>query len=264
MSRDQAYDQIEKIWDLSKRAKSVQPSAAAYDHDVLRYDNESDEDSIPSSNDSAIHLNSPPLLLDDSPHDKQLLSSEPIKNNNLLPSKSTSSSTTTLLSTPPSAKGIYAANTFSDFGQGRTSKTNNNNSSNRPRAVSDSYKEQRRAVATSGETKYAASDSKREIPYCPSGGDGTTVTPIKKTRVCPCTVKGEQYLHIALNETYTGTVEGMFKLLFDSDFVKTFLERYENFEDVQVGSWNHSAREVIGKRKIKSSTMGKKYKLRWW
>lgn len=247
LSRDQAYDQIEKIWDLSKRAKSVLPSAAttAYDHDALLYDNESDGDSIPS-NDSAIHLNSPPLLLDDS-HDEHLLL-EPV-NNTILPSKTTSSSSTTQPGTTHStlAKGVYVADTLSDF-NGRTS-----NNSNRPRAVSDSYKEQRRAVAVamSSEPKYEF-DSKREIPHQSDG----TVTPIKKTRVCPCTVKGEQYLHIALNETYTGSVEGMFKLLFDSNFIKKFLERYENFEDVQVGSWNHGAREVIGKRKIKSSTMG--------
>jgi hypothetical protein len=30
--------------------------------------------------------------------------------------------------------------------------------------------------------------------------------------------------------------------------------------DVQLGNWKHGIREVTGKRKIKSSTMGKAYK----
>lgn len=233
MSRDQAYDQIEKIWDLSKRAKSVLPTTP-----YGAYDGESDEDSIPSV-DSAIHLSSPPLLLTTEEDDPDKHLQEPV---NALPNKS-SISTTASTSHSTLAKGVYVSDTLSEF---------NNRTNNRPRAVSDSCKERR----TFNETK-SDSDSKREILRHDSGA----VTPIKKTRVCPCTVKGEQYLHIALNETYNGSVEAMFKLLFDSDFIKKFLERYENFEDVQVGGWKHGAREVIGKRRIKSSTMGK-YKLR--
>jgi hypothetical protein len=84
---------------------------------------------------------------------------------------------------------------------------------------------------------------------------------LKKPRVCPCVLKGEQHHHVALNETYNGTVDAMSKLLFHSSFYKSFLEKYESFEDVQLGTWKHGGREVTGKRKIKSSTSGKTYTL---
>jgi hypothetical protein len=40
----------------------------------------------------------------------------------------------------------------------------------------------------------------------------------------------EQYGYVALDRVYPGTVEAVDKLLFETDFVKRFLERYENFE----------------------------------
>lgn len=54
----------------------------------------------------------------------------------------------------------------------------------------------------------------------------------KIPKVCPCTINGEHYTHVALNDTFTGTVESMTKILFNSSFMKIFLERYENFEGI--------------------------------
>ena len=118
--------------------------------------------------------------------------------------------------------------------------------SNRPRAASDSLRERRTPTEPKSDTSVSRRDEVHDL-----------LTPIKKTRVCPCTVKGEQYLRVALNETYNGSVEAMYTLLFDSSFSKKFLERFENFQDVHIGSWKHGSQEVIGKRKIKSATMGK-------
>jgi hypothetical protein len=146
-------------------------------------------------------LNTPPLLITEE-NEKATIS-----NNNsqlLIPSNST---VTTKCSTADD-----------------DSPTSNVPIQQRPRATSDVYTtRERRNLSFSPIIEL--SSSKREIkqpnPY---------VTPIKKTRVCPCTVHGQHYFHVALNETYTGSVEAMFELLFNSDFLRGFFERYENFE----------------------------------
>jgi hypothetical protein len=91
----------------------------------------------------------------------------------------------------------------------------------RPRATSDVYTTRERRVLSFAQNNEADSHEIKQPDHY--------VTPIKKTRVCPCTVQGEQYFHVALNETYKGSVEAMFELLFNSDFLRGFLERYENF-----------------------------------
>lgn len=208
--RDQAYDQIVKIWDLSKKVNSVIPTSFDEDDNNSLYGDTEDEDSL-DSDDSAILLSDPSSLAQDK---KELT----IPVASVKPALTPDS--TTIKDTP-------------------TTKL-------RPRSVSDSNYRGRRELAIQPE-----SSLKREITF-PS-----TITPIKKTRVCPCTVQGEQYSRIAINETFPGNVEAMFKLLFDSSFVKGFLERYENFENVQTSVWQHGAREVVAQRRIKSTTSGK-------
>ncbi|KAI8075517.1 hypothetical protein BDF21DRAFT_343506 [Thamnidium elegans] len=209
--RDQAYDQIVKIWDLSKKVNSVIPTSFDDDDDNNSlYGDTEDEDSL-NSDDSAILLSDPSSLTQDK---KELTIPIASVKPALTPDSTTIKDTPTKL---------------------------------RPRSVSDSNYRGRRELAIQPE-----SSLKREITY-PS-----TITPIKKTRVCPCTVQGEQYSRIAINETFPGTVEAMFKLLFDSSFVKGFLERYENFENVQTSVWQHGAREIVGQRRIKSTTSEKK------
>lgn len=230
-----------KIWDLCKRAaNSVIPSSSCFDDTNSLYEEgETDEESIPDM-DSAVLL-SPPLLItteEDTQHHHGLIESAAKPNNS-----STSTAAATNNNTSPSNKITLLPTDSSAY----LKESPLLSTLNRPRAVSDSYRERRTAVIPN---KTDTSSLKRETLL-------QSITPIKRTRVCPCTVKGEQYTHIALNETYTGTVESLFKLLYDSDFFKGFLERYENFEEVQLGTWKHGAREVIGKRRIKSSTMGK-------
>lgn len=197
---------------------------------------------------------SPPLLItteEDTQHhqDKLLIESSKSTPAAALPTNSTSTATTTINnnnSTFAADNALFLKNTplLATL--------------NRPRAASDSYRE-RRNIAAMEPIRNDATNYKRENLL---KREIQPITSIKKTRVCPCTVKREQYTHIALNETYPGTVEAMFKLLYDSDFFKGFLERYENFEDVQLGEWKQGTREVIGKRRIKSSsTMGKHSKV---
>lgn len=207
--RDQAYDQIVKIWDLSKKVNSVIPTSFDEEDDNNSlYGDTEDEDSL-NSDDSAI-----------------LLSNAFNKNKELtIPVASVKPALTpdsTVIKDTPTTRL-------------------------RPRSVSDSNYRGRREVAIQPE-----SSLKREIMY-------PSITPIKKTRVCPCTVQGEQYSRIAINETFPGTVEAIFKLLFDSSFTKGFLERYENFENVKTSVWQHGAREIVGQRRIKSTTSGKSY-----
>ncbi|KAI8640186.1 hypothetical protein BD408DRAFT_420268 [Parasitella parasitica] len=258
LSRDQAFDQILKIWDLRKRASSAPLSAQSSLNRNSSYDDDQDEEtddegSIPSV-DSAIILHTPPLLILD--HDSILNhenSPDDLITNNRKP-----------IAPPLVAVNTVSAVATEESAPATTSVTNNaptpivNKSlhsdtlkqQSRPRSASDSYTSQNKSnVSIVPKTE---SGTKREVRQ------QEVLTPIKKTRVCPCTVKGEQYFHIALNETYKGTVEAVFKLLFNSKFVKGFLEKYENFEDVQLGTWKHGIREVTGKRKIKSSTMGTK------
>lgn len=240
-----------------------------------------DEGSVPSM-DSAIILHTPPLLITE--HDS-ILHHEDFANDPITSSKPASSP-----SPPPVSSNTTAVNSSSAVSSEETASTavmtnnapattsmnkclytNTLKQQSRPRSASDTYMgRERRNVSIEPNME---SGPKREIRQ------DNALTPIKKTRVCPCTVKGEQYFHVALNETYKGTVEAVFKLLFDSEFIKGFLEKYENFEgrtiaaipfdsdtdsqtDVQLGHWKHGVREVTGKRKIKSSTMGKVYKQR--
>ncbi|GAN03068.1 hypothetical protein MAM1_0033d02519 [Mucor ambiguus] len=269
LSRDQAYDQIIKLWDLKKRVTSVILPADSplsrsnsYDDDDDDDEETDDEGSVPSM-DSAIILHTPPLLITE--HDS-ILHHENLASDLTTTSKPSSSplafpppisSSTTAVNSPSSISAEESASTAA-MTNNASATTNMNKSlytntlkqQSRPRSASDTYTGRERRNVTI-EPKLE-SGPRREIRQ------DDALTPIKKTRVCPCTVKGEQYFHIALNETYKGTVEAVFKLLFDSEFIKGFLEKYENFEDVQLGHWKHGIREVTGKRKIKSSTMGTK------
>ncbi|KAL9558530.1 hypothetical protein MBANPS3_000866 [Mucor bainieri] len=267
LSRDQAYDQIIKLWDLKKRVSSVILPADppldrshSYDDDDDDDEETDDEGSVPSM-DSAIILHTPPLLITE--HDSILhhedLASDPITTSkpSASPSPQPVSSGTTAVNSSsavsaeePASAAVMTNNASAITSLNKSVYTNTLKQQSRPRSASDTYTGRERRTVTI-EPK-VESGPKREIR------PDDALTPIKKTRVCPCTVKGEQYFHIALNETYRGTVEAVFKLLFDSEFIKGFLEKYENFEDVQLGQWKHGSREVTGKRKIKSSTMGTK------
>ncbi|KAI8331116.1 GRAM domain-containing protein [Blakeslea trispora] len=191
--RDQTYDQIIKIWNLSRHVLSQEKLV------------ESDTDSLPSSTlDSAVVIQE-----EEEKRDAVQLKDSPIQQEKSSPKQT------------------------------------------RPRSVSDS-------LTQSGYHLLAAPsiesilNSKRETQQ-------PKPTFSKKARICPCSIRGQQYFHVALDQTYKGDVERMFKLLFDSQFMKSFLETYEQFEDVQIGSWKRNEREVTGRRRIKSSnTMGAK------
>ncbi|KAI7895289.1 uncharacterized protein EV154DRAFT_536144 [Mucor mucedo] len=241
LSRDLAYDQIVKIWDLRKKINSVIPIPLPIDDDddngtedddslYEEGDTEEDEEDI-SSADSAVVLKTPKA------------------ESNKPPSASPSPS-------PPAASSSNsaAAAAAADANQTpeKSARLSPTIAKQRPRSVSDSnYKPRSTASATS--TTAVTIPEPKVSPL----RQQTVMTPtIKKTRVCPCTVNGEQYPHIALNETYKGSVQAMFRLLFDSNFFPGFLERYENFEHVQSSAWKHGKRQVIGQRRIKSSTTG--------
>lgn len=200
---------------------SVIPTTFDEDDNSL-YGETEDDDSLHSDDSAILMSNSPASLNQQDKQESNLAVSCSVK-----PGVTSDSTTTTIKDTPKTT-------------------TNTTTTKLRPRSASDSNYRGRREF-----TLLPESNLKREYDRSP------TITPIKKTRVCPCTVKGEQYAHVALNETYPGTVEAMLKLLFDSSFLKNFLERYENFENVQAGIWQHGTREIVGQRRIKSSTSGK-------
>ncbi|CAO0802577.1 unnamed protein product [Mucor circinelloides] len=262
LSRDQAYDQIIKLWDLKKRVSSAilpadSPLNRSNSYDDDDDDEETDDEGSVPSMDSAIILNTPPLLITehDSVMNHEGLASDPITNKpSSLPvsSNTTAANSSSAISTeePASTAAAMTNNASATTAMNKSLYTNTLKQQSRPRSASDTYTgRERRNISIEPKME---SGPKREVHQ------GDALTSIKRTRVCPCTVKGEQYFHIALNETYKGTVEAVFKLLFDSEFIKGFLEKYENFEDVQLGHWKHGIREVTGKRKIKSSTMGTK------
>ncbi|KAI8890673.1 hypothetical protein K501DRAFT_236245 [Backusella circina FSU 941] len=217
MSRDQAYDQIVKMWNLYKRASSVQPPSFSSAED----DDSSSAQSI-ITNDSAV-------VLKNTATEPQINTTNESKN----AEKINNESATTI--TIPNNNDI------------KSFVSQLKDTQRRPRAVSDSFREHY-AVEPKVEpgSKRETRSQQQEQQY---------IVPIKKTRVCPCTIKGEQYPTIALNETYNGNTEDMFTLLFDSDLIKAFLEKFENHKDVQLGEWRHGVREVVGRRKIKSSTV---------
>ncbi|KAI9031652.1 hypothetical protein CLU79DRAFT_729508 [Phycomyces nitens] len=64
---------------------------------------------------------------------------------------------------------------------------------------------------------------------------------------CICSTKREPYPMVALDHTFAGTVETMYRILFDSDFMKNYLEKKENQKDVKMGKWVHGRRENLYK-----------------
>ncbi|KAF9382882.1 hypothetical protein CPC16_009153 [Podila verticillata] len=61
----------------------------------------------------------------------------------------------------------------------------------------------------------------------------------RKPTTCKCSKDGRHYANQFMSETYPGTVEGMWKLLFDSDFNKAFLTSDAmKGADVQEEKWN--------------------------
>jgi hypothetical protein len=200
ISRDQAYDQIAKMWNLYKRTSSVQPPSfsSAEDDDSSSAQSIISTDSavvLPATTTSALTAaatTSPQINTDES-KDQEKINNE---------------SATTVT--------IPNHNDFKSF------VSQLKDTQRRPRAVSDSFREHY-AVEPKVEL-----GSKRETRS--QQKDQQYIVPIKKTRVCPCTIKGEQYPTIALNETYNGNTEDMFTLLFDSDLIKAFLEKFENYK----------------------------------
>ncbi|CEI98853.1 hypothetical protein RMCBS344292_12951 [Rhizopus microsporus] len=227
ISRDQAYDQIVKIWKLHKRitptSSSIPGTYARSLEDDKQYFNSSASFSSGHSNDSAIMTNSPPVLLTDEPVSKETVISRPV-----LVAHENKPAAATLL-TVENTPVI---------------------SSNRPRSISDSYKDK---VIPS--PIIVPSRPNHNSPEKNSAKTEPVEYTANKTVICPCMKSNKQYTHVALDRTYHGTVEAMDKLLFETDFIKSFLERCENFGDVELGVWQNNSRSIKGKRRIKTSAM---------
>lgn len=211
-----------KIWDLRKKINSVIPTPLPIDDDGTE-----DDDSLYEEGDTEEDEE------DGSSADSAVVLKTPKAESN----KPSSVSPTPSPSPPTTTNDTISATEKSALFPTIAKQ--------RPRSVSDSNYQPR-----------STSSNAVTIPE-PKISPLRQQTPtIKKTRVCPCTVHGEQYPHIALNETYKGSVQAMFRLLFDTNFFPAFLERYENFERVKPSPWKHGKRQVISQRRIKSSTTG--------
>ncbi|KAG0244029.1 hypothetical protein BGW41_000457 [Actinomortierella wolfii] len=73
----------------------------------------------------------------------------------------------------------------------------------------------------------------------PSKSASVTQKPaVREATTCACSKDGKHYAGTYMNETYPGTVEAMWKLLFDSDFNKSFLTNdVMKGADVQEEAW---------------------------
>ncbi|KAI8576180.1 hypothetical protein K450DRAFT_258013 [Umbelopsis ramanniana AG] len=68
--------------------------------------------------------------------------------------------------------------------------------------------------------------------------DGTAAQPVKHAPTeCACAKDNQHYPSIALDETYTGTLETINNLLFNSGFEKKFLVENQKSTDVNIGPW---------------------------
>ncbi|KAG1457872.1 hypothetical protein G6F46_007071 [Rhizopus delemar] len=233
--RDQAYDQIVKIWKLHKRISSLSSSSSLNtSSSITQSYEESKHDQASSSNrssthskDSAIMPNTPPHLLTDETLIKEDIVSQP--------------SVTTYDNKPMGTTLLKIKDTPL-----KLSTTSNN----RPRSVSDSYATKMTSSPIvippkpSEHNRKQRGESHQSLVSRFSTGKAVT---------CPCMQHNEQYGYVALDRVYPGTVEAVDKLLFETDFIKRFLERYENFEDVQVERWKNNSRNITGKRRIKAS-----------
>ncbi|OAD73499.1 hypothetical protein PHYBLDRAFT_181561 [Phycomyces blakesleeanus NRRL 1555(-)] len=124
---------------------------------------------------------------------------------------------------------------------------NNNNSgtisaSSEPKEVARSLVSEKATSATS--FLYNLLPPSTPLPG-PLRNPTTTATPLPHT--CTCTTKRDPYPMVALDHTFAGTVETMYRILFDSDFMKNYLEKKENQKDVKMGQWIHGRRDNVYK-----------------
>ncbi|KAF9919894.1 hypothetical protein FBU30_010399 [Linnemannia zychae] len=110
-----------------------------------------------------------------------------------------------------------------------------------PRPTSFDFKQQadelsrnRRAGSESAPTSHAVKTNGVATVAGAAGGTGAGRAPT----TCKCSKDGRHYAGVFMSETYPGTVEGMWKLLFDSDFNKNFLTNEAmKGADVQEEAW---------------------------
>ncbi|CAO3701562.1 unnamed protein product [Rhizopus stolonifer] len=230
LSRDQAYDQIVKIWKLHKRISSLISSSSSLSSSTntsssitQSYEEKglaslSDHLSV-HSNDSAIMPNTPPLLLTD----EDILKEDVVSQPSIIPHEN-KPLTTTLLKVKDRPLVL----------------------NNRPRSVSDSHA----IKMMSSPIVVPPNEQKKREKFC---GGLTDRNQTRKTAMCPCMKHNDQYGYVALDRVYPGTVEAMDKLFYHTDFIQCFLECCENFESVQLERWKNNTRNINGKRKIKAS-----------
>ncbi|KAI7866974.1 GRAM domain-containing protein [Spinellus fusiger] len=65
---------------------------------------------------------------------------------------------------------------------------------------------------------------------------------------CPCCEDQVHYSQVALHETYSGTVESMYSILFDSDFMEQYLTSVKKCHGLELGTWKHGLRQNNGRQ----------------
>ncbi|KAG2176215.1 hypothetical protein INT43_005449 [Umbelopsis isabellina] len=67
---------------------------------------------------------------------------------------------------------------------------------------------------------------------------------------CECAKNDEHFSQVGLDETYTGTLETIYNLLYNSGFRKKFLEEKEKSTDVNIGNWEKGSGDIKLAREI--------------
>ncbi|KAG1471924.1 hypothetical protein G6F56_001838 [Rhizopus delemar] len=238
LSRDQAYDQIVKIWKLHKRISSLISSSSSLSSSTntsssitQSYKEKgltslSDHLSV-HSNDSAIMPNTPPLLLTD----EDILKEDVVSQPSIIPHENKPLATTLL---KVKDKPLVL--------------------NNRPRSVSDSHA----IKMMSSPIVVPLNEQKKRERSCSGLIDRNR---IRKTAMCPCMKHNDQYGYVALDRVYPGTVEAMDKLFYHTDFIQCFLECCENFESLKM---EEQHKEYQWKKKNKSFRETEHYQLPYY
>ena len=67
---------------------------------------------------------------------------------------------------------------------------------------------------------------------------------------CDCGTKGEHYPTTVMDQVYNGTLEKVYQLFFEGDFVKTFLLENQKSTELTIGEWKDGSGNVVATRDI--------------
>jgi hypothetical protein len=110
----------------------------------------------------------------------------------------------------------------------------------------------RRAASELPRPKAGLTDDKQNTPANDAKPESTEAT-AEKTQVnekteCACGTNGGHYPTTVMDQVYNGTVEKVFKLFYEGDFMKNFLIDNQKSTELTIGEWKKGSGDIVSVR----------------